>query len=109
MRYDDPEDRPHWWRMADSADFVRPDRVPPQTVLNQSWPPGDRVPRWLEHLPATDWIDVEVRAEFELDGAEWIAGRATRWLGRHVCIYSDDPRLLVPWLWLDAADVRRTG
>lgn len=74
-----------------------------QAILNASWPDNPR------GLPHHEPIDVTARIVFEDDGEVWLDGTADRWVGQHVCVELDDPRLQVRYVWVDAGDVRRRG
>lgn len=84
-------------------------RAPPphwpawQRVLNDSWPsrPRDVVLR--------DPIPVRVRVVWARDGETVVDGRAVGWIGRHVRVELDDPRLGPLATWVDASDVHRNG
>ena len=72
-----------------------------QPVLNTSWPrrPSYVIPR--------DPIPVRVRIVWAHDGETLVDGRAIGWLGRHVRVELDDPRLGPLSTWVNAADVTR--
>ena len=74
-----------------------------QDVLNQSWPAPDVAERVKDHAR----IDVRVRVVFQRDGETWLEGQATRWHGQHVFVRVEDTRLRLPFVWVDAGDVRR--
>lgn len=74
-------------------------------VLYQSLP----APHVAERIKGHASIDVTVRLEFARDGETWLDGTATRW---HAGTCSSgpregEPRLRLPFVWVDAADVRR--
>jgi len=48
-----------------------------------------------------------IRVVWATDCEEWVDRAATRWHRRHVCVLRSDPRSRVPYVWVDAADVRR--
>lgn len=89
----------------DTAQFTRYE-VPRQGVENQSWP-DLQLARRLRDVPTHRQVQVWVRIVLEVDGEHWSAGRAVRWTGRHVCVLAADRRLWTPYVWVDAADVRR--
>jgi hypothetical protein len=74
-----------------------------QDVLNQSWPAPDVAKRIKD--PAS--IDVTVRLAFARDGEVWLDGVGTRWHGHHVFVRIEDTRLRLPFVWVDASNVRR--
>jgi len=78
-------------------------------ILNESWPFHDSNgshARGLDDKPAEQQLDVIVRVEFE-DGETELEGRAIRWNRSHVCVLVNDQRMLSPYLWVRARDVRR--
>jgi len=86
--------------------------VPPprdyQEVVNRSWPLSDSAGRpHARGIPDRDPIDVTIRVTWQRDGEEHLEARAVRWTDSHVCVYLDDARLQVPYLWVRAADVTR--
>ncbi|MBB5984025.1 hypothetical protein [Kribbella solani] len=82
-------------------------RPKPQRVMNESWP-APEVARALKDVEAWKQIDVEARVVLEQDGQQVMHGRAVRWTRLHVCVLLPDRRLLVPYVWLNPSDVRRT-
>lgn len=79
-----------------------------QAILNTYWPPP-AVSRRLPDRDHWDWIEVEVRVVWEVDGEEWVPGTATKWWHRHVFVKIGDRRLLPQGTWLAAHDVRRAA
>lgn len=88
-----------------TAGFER-DRPPPQRVLNESWP-APEVARKLRDVESYRQIPVSARIVFEKDGPQWLEGTATRWTRIHGCVMLADQRLIVPYVWLNATDIRR--
>lgn len=90
----DLSDRP---RAVDSA----------QNVTNAHWP-LPAIAQTLRDVPTAEQIPVTARIVFDVDGEQFLPGDAVRWVpGRYVCVAVQDPRLLVPYVWLRPADVRR--
>ena len=76
-----------------------------EEVLNQSWPPAE-VARALNNV--REPIAVSARVVFERDGETWLDAMAVRWWRRHVCVHVEgEERLQVPYVWVDAGEVRR--
>ncbi|WP_328321860.1 hypothetical protein OHA70_25525 [Kribbella sp. NBC_00382] len=88
-----------------TAGFDR-EKVPDQDVTNEHWPPP-AVARTLQPFPSDYRIDVDARLVWEVDGEEWVEATAIAWTQHHVKLFCQDPRLLVPYVWLAPADVRR--
>lgn len=85
-----------------------PGHSPHQAVLNVSWPLSDeKGPHARGIKDAPQQVAVTARLVFERDGETTIDCTAVRWHGHHVCVYAHDPRLIVPYVWLNAADVKR--
>jgi len=100
---DDPPDRDHSYRDP-RAKATRP------RILNESWPFHDSNgshARGLDDKPAEQQLDVIVRVEFADEGETELEGRAIRWNRSHVCVLVNDQRMLSPYLWVRARDVRR--
>lgn len=74
-----------------------------QRVRNEHWPrgPAYRVPLAPEPIP------VRARVDWDIDGAEWLAGLAVRWTRDAVMVALDDPRLGPLATWLSPTDVVR--
>jgi hypothetical protein len=81
-------------------------RPKPQRVLNESWP-APEVARAMKDIDAWKQIEVDARVVLDQDGPVTMRGRAVRWTRMHVCVLLPDPRLLVPYVWLNPSDVRR--
>lgn len=73
-------------------------------ILNESWPDDAR---HLKDQPDDKQVEVTVRVDFADTGVELLEGRAIRWNRSHVCVVVNDRRLLTPYLWVRARDVRR--
>lgn len=84
-----------------------PGHTPHQRVLNESWPLRDEKGPHARGIKDRTPIPVRVRVVFEHDGEQWLDGQATRWHGRSVRVAVHDTRLIVPGVWVDAADVTR--
>ncbi|MFD7161694.1 hypothetical protein ACFV9C_44415 [Kribbella sp. NPDC059898] len=82
-------------------------RPPFQRVLNESWP-APEVARALKDVEVWRQIEVDVRVVLDQAGPVTLRGTAVRWTRLHVCVLLLDPRLLVPYVWLNPSDVRRT-
>lgn len=83
------------------------DRPAPQRVLNESWP-APEVARSLKDVDVWKQIEVEAHVVLEQDGPVTMQGTAVRWTRMHVCVLLTDQRLLVPYVWLNPSDVRRS-
>jgi hypothetical protein len=90
---------------TDTAQFTRYE-VKRQAVDNQAWPDLD-IARRLRDVPVERQVQVWARIVLELDGEHWTAGRAVRWAQGCVCVLAADRRLWTPYVWVDAADIRR--
>lgn len=77
-----------------------------QRITNEHWPPAE-VARSLKDVPGERQIDIVARLVFEVDGEQHVQGRAVRWTKHHVCVWTSDGRLQVPYVWLAPSDVRR--
>ena len=84
-----------------------PGHKPHQNVTNTSWPLADEQgphARDIKDLPRP--VPARARLVLEDDGQVIVDCQAVRQHGDHVCIYSGDDRLQVPYVWLRAQDVR---
>lgn len=90
-----------------TTDGFERDRPAPQRVLNESWP-APEVARKLRDVEVWRQIEVNARVVLENDGPEWLPGTAVRWTRQHVCVLLPERRLLVPYVWLNPSDVRRS-
>lgn len=86
-----------------------PGHTPHQRVLNVSWPLRDEKGPHARGIRDQPQVPVTARIVFEHDGPVEVDCQAVRWHGRHVCVYAHDTRLIVPYVWLDAADITRRG
>lgn len=77
-----------------------------QAVTNKHWP-SPELARTLRDVPADRQIKVVARVVFEDDGEQLLDGTAVRWTRNHVCVWLNDPRLQVAYVWLAPTDVRR--
>lgn len=100
------EDRRAFRGGMSSQGFHR-EQIPDQDVTNSYWPPGDAARR-TQAVEASRQIAVEARIVWKQDGEQWVPATAIAWWRDHVKLHCDDPRLLVPYVWLAAADVRRS-
>jgi hypothetical protein len=76
---------------------------PHQRILNLNYPPS------AGRVALRDYIAVEVRLVWSVDGEEWTRTSANGWTTTHVRVVLYDKRTVANIIWVSATDVRRVA